>query len=81
MDCRSPLAKETWEPDWVIERRTPTFVNNEPIVAFGGKKYYWGNMPALDVLQLSDNEGRGYKSDLQLLFAGKERSTVSSCAR
>ena len=34
------------------------------------KEYLWGNMPAFDVLKLEANEGKGYKGDLDLLFAG-----------
>jgi hypothetical protein len=74
VDCRSPLAKEAWEPDWVIEKRKPTFVDDRATITFGGKKYYWGNMPALDVLRLSDIEGASYKNDLHLLFAGGDNA-------
>jgi hypothetical protein len=75
-ECRSPLSREGWEPDWVIEERKPTFVDDRPIMTFGGKKYYWGNMPALDILQLTDNEGASYEHDLRLLFAGKLAKTT-----
>lgn len=37
---------------------------------FGGKKYFWGNIPALDVLQLGSNEGEAYIDQLYMLFAG-----------
>lgn len=39
-------------------------------MSFGGKKFLWGNMPAIDVLQLASNEGVVYKAPLRLLFAG-----------
>lgn len=39
-------------------------------MSYGGKKYLWGNMPAIDILQLDTNEGLGYTADLHLLFAG-----------
>jgi hypothetical protein len=39
-------------------------------VQFGGKKFLWGNIPALDVLQLGSNEGDDYGGQLRLLFAG-----------
>lgn len=32
-------------------------------------QYLWGNMPAIDVLRLEDNEGIVHKDDLNLLFA------------
>ena len=37
----------------------------------GGKKFLWGNMPAIDILRLAANEGDAYEQDLHLLFAGK----------
>ena len=33
--------------------------------------YMWGNMPALDVLNLKQNEGFDEGRDYSLLFAGK----------
>nr|OQO25304.1 hypothetical protein B0A51_13954 [Rachicladosporium sp. CCFEE 5018] len=38
-------------------------------IAFGGKKYLWGNVPAIDVVQLEKNEGAHYEGNLRLLFA------------
>jgi len=50
----------------------PDFVGDGPAMTqFGTKKYLWGNIPALDVLQLSRNEGDLYKKDLHLMFAGE----------
>lgn len=40
-------------------------------VSFGGKKYLWGNVPAIDVLNLRDNEGMDYTGNIRLLFGGK----------
>ena len=37
---------------------------------YGGNKYLWGNVPALDLLQLKDNEGEDYCQGLSLLLAG-----------
>ncbi|KAK4963528.1 hypothetical protein LTR10_001157 [Elasticomyces elasticus] len=36
---------------------------------FGGLKYFWGNMPAIDILQLRANEGETYSQPVDLLFA------------
>ncbi|KAK5687370.1 hypothetical protein LTS10_001508 [Elasticomyces elasticus] len=36
---------------------------------FGGLKYFWGNMPAIDILQLRANEGETYSQPVELLFA------------
>lgn len=75
VDCRSYLGKSTWQPDWVLENRTPAFVGDGPSqAAFGGQKYLWGNAPALDVLQLGANEGEDYDRQISLLFAGKYRA-------
>lgn len=41
-----------------------------PVSMHGGSKYLWGNIPALDLLQLKDNEGEDYSQDLSLLLAG-----------
>jgi hypothetical protein len=41
-----------------------------PQVAFGSKKYLWGNMPSIDVVRLAENEGAAYEQDLKILFAG-----------
>ena len=34
-------------------------------------KHLWGNVPALDILQLRDNEGDTFSEDVKLLFAGQ----------
>jgi hypothetical protein len=33
----------------------------------------WGNVPAIDILRLPDNEGAGYSDDIELLFAGQSK--------
>ncbi|KAK8917374.1 Tudor domain-containing protein 1 [Metarhizium anisopliae] len=72
LDCNSPLLKSTWRPQWEAEGRKPAFMTSDaPARSFNHhKKYLWGNMPAFDVLKLEANEGKGYKGDLDLLFAG-----------
>lgn len=80
--------KATWSPGWVHERREPAFIGGDnevgmPLVAFGKKKYLWGNMPALDILNLQDNEGTNdIKRDFALLFAasGDPRNVVKTVA-
>ncbi|KAK5735629.1 hypothetical protein LTR17_007980 [Elasticomyces elasticus] len=81
--CKSPLARSDWQPEWMDSDRRPGFVNaGAPVVSFGGKSYLWGNVPALDVIQLHQNEGETYKKDLDLLFAasGDLRNVVKSLA-
>lgn len=85
-DYKSSFMKDDWQPQWIHERRKPSFISNETVLSqFGGKKHLWGNVPALDVVRLSTNEGANYKKDLRLLFAGmfpsrrinrKERATT-----
>ena len=70
-DCKSPLMRLTWRPSWVVEARQPTFIGlSVDMVAHGSKKYLWGNVPALDILNLQKNEGIDFAGDLRLLFAG-----------
>ncbi|KAJ1324714.1 DUF4470 domain-containing protein [Microdochium nivale] len=69
IDCRSPLGKAAWQPQWVLQNRQPAFIGPGIGNPFGGKKYLWGNMPAIDILKLADNEGVSYKESLSLLFA------------
>lgn len=74
--------RDTWEPDWFHNGRQPAFIGSAPLVSFGTKKYLWGNMPALDVLKINDNEGETNITgrDLSLLFAasGDLRNVVKS---
>lgn len=82
-DCKSPLMRSDWKPSWELEKRTPAFIGNgPPMVAFGGKKYFWGNVPAYDVLKLAANEGEHYEKELRLLFAasGDPRNVVKTLA-
>jgi hypothetical protein len=65
------LGKDTWQPDWIIENRTPEFMGGEPIATvFGKKKYLWGNVPAFDLLRLDKNEGSEYGGEIRILCAG-----------
>lgn len=60
----------------MLKGRIPAFMRNSgPFTqdTHGTCKYLWGNIPALDVIQLRDNEGLAYDQDLDILFAGKFR--------
>ena len=46
-------------------------MQNEESVTFGMLKYLWGNMPALDIMNIDQNEGRNYDKDIGLCFAGE----------
>lgn len=77
--------KGCWDPDWYRNDRQPAFVGEGPPLAmFGNKKYLWGNMPALDVLQLQNNENETCEKshDFNLLFAasGDLRNAIKTIA-
>ncbi|KAF5854000.1 hypothetical protein GGP41_006766 [Bipolaris sorokiniana] len=83
--CKSPFMKDTWEPEWYRNGRQPAFISEGPSHAgFGNRKYLWGNMPALDILQLENNEGRtsATSHDFNLLFAasGDLRNAIKTIA-
>ncbi|RYN61655.1 hypothetical protein AA0119_g12851 [Alternaria tenuissima] len=70
--CRSPFMKGTWEPEWYRSGYQPAFVGEgSQLAMFGNKKYLWGNMPAIDILQLQHNESKSCETsqDFNLLFA------------
>ncbi|KAI1420169.1 hypothetical protein F5Y12DRAFT_788466 [Xylaria sp. FL1777] len=78
-DCNSPIMKGSWKPRWITENRPPTFMThgNTLHVGFGTAKYLWGNVPAIDVIQLGQNEGVGYQNPINLLFAGHYKSPLN----
>ncbi|KAG7002098.1 hypothetical protein G7Y79_00029g063940 [Physcia stellaris] len=81
-DCQSNLGKDSWQPSWIRENRTPAFFGDggPPIQVFGHLNYLWGNIPAFDVLNIKCNEGQEYAKDLDLCFAasGDLRNTMCS---
>ncbi|KAI1359481.1 hypothetical protein F5Y08DRAFT_349648 [Xylaria arbuscula] len=83
-DCQSHLMKGSWKPHWVMEQRSPAFMDssNAGYPGFGALKYLWGNVPAVDVVQLGQNEGTNYQKPISLLFAasGDLRNVVLSVA-
>ncbi|KAM0319007.1 hypothetical protein ACHAPQ_010503 [Fusarium lateritium] len=81
--CKSALSKANWAPDWFLQSRQPAFVGEDTQKKFGGSKYLWGNVPALDILRLEDNEGKAYKKKLNLLFAasGDIRNVIKTIAK
>ncbi|THU96978.1 hypothetical protein K435DRAFT_722257 [Dendrothele bispora CBS 962.96] len=73
-DCKHTLKSKDWRPRWVLERRSPDFIvknnsGNKGMV-FGMGRSLWGNMPALDILNLKDNEGisQAANQDFSLAF-------------
>ncbi|KAJ5742608.1 uncharacterized protein N7511_011340 [Penicillium nucicola] len=70
--CKSSLMKDNWSPCWEREKRTPSF--SSPKLAsnlhnpFGKGIYLWGNVPAIDVLNLDQNEGNNLSRDVYATF-------------
>ncbi|KAF7928559.1 uncharacterized protein EAE98_005615 [Botrytis deweyae] len=89
-DCKSPFMKKSWRPQWDVEKRRPAFIggNDDPALAeqwvtmvqHGRKKYLWGNVPAIDIIQCCKNEEKDLPEQLNLLFAasGDIRNIVKS---
>ncbi|KAF2444501.1 MYND finger family protein [Karstenula rhodostoma CBS 690.94] len=73
VNCKSPFMKETWSPSWIRNNRTPAFYvhSGPPVTMFGARKYLWGNIPALGILNVVKNEGVTdvVHRDLNVLFA------------
>ncbi|KAE9365085.1 hypothetical protein N431DRAFT_473171 [Stipitochalara longipes BDJ] len=84
IDCKSPFLKESWKPAWDVEDRPPTFMESanettfSPGVPHGVKKYLWGNVPALDILNPKDNEEVDVPSPLP---SGDLRNVVKTLAQ
>ncbi|RAK96064.1 DUF4470 domain-containing protein [Aspergillus ibericus CBS 121593] len=59
------------------------FVGGGMGASFGKNKYLWGNVPAIDILQLGPNEGKEYDRPLRILFAasGDLRNLVKTIAQ
>ncbi|CAG8592488.1 7809_t:CDS:1 [Dentiscutata erythropus] len=77
INCKSDIASKDWKPDYINEMRTPAFYSNQPFVSFNPliREYLWGNIPAIDIVNLASNEladGKScsdYKDPINLLFA------------
>ncbi|KIJ61529.1 hypothetical protein HYDPIDRAFT_183158 [Hydnomerulius pinastri MD-312] len=78
-DCNDRIRSSGWKPAWVAEGRDPTFHDHtnmstseefrrrfEEKLAIGLS--LWGNIPAMDVINLPHNE-KNSKMDLSLAFA------------
>ncbi|KAI0084571.1 hypothetical protein BDY19DRAFT_530222 [Irpex rosettiformis] len=70
-DCKSPYMSTSWTTSWDREGRSPAFVTNteDPYSNFGRPIYVWGNLPAMDCINVAKNEGDKVVSlDLNLAF-------------
>ncbi|KAJ7777158.1 hypothetical protein B0H16DRAFT_1302211 [Mycena metata] len=56
--CTHRYLRESWEPSWVFEGRDPTFLHpSDSMTLFRPSVDFWGDLPAIDCLQLSSSEG------------------------
>jgi hypothetical protein len=80
--CKSKYLKSPYIPRWQIENRFPEFMGGPPLAQFGAPQYLWGNMPAIDLLKVTENEGDEsvLRQDISLLFAasGDLRNVVKT---
>ncbi|KAI0479855.1 hypothetical protein F4859DRAFT_451626 [Xylaria cf. heliscus] len=83
-DCKSSFMSQTWEPRWITQNRGPAFSNGSPQIQthFGTPRYLWGNVPAIDIIQLGKNEGVDFQGPMRILFAasGDMRNVIRSVA-
>jgi hypothetical protein len=74
--------KGKYIPSWVQQDRSPSWVSDSGLSSdFGRDQYLWGNMPAVDLLNMEENEGvHSIHRDMSLLFAasGDIRNVVQS---
>ncbi|KIM26468.1 hypothetical protein M408DRAFT_72721 [Serendipita vermifera MAFF 305830] len=79
-DCKHEMNSKDWAPDWIKEKRYPVFSPDETqslpsldlstgIAPVGLGQSLWGNIPAMDLFNLRNNEGLAYQKDLSILFA------------
>ncbi|KAK4148361.1 hypothetical protein C8A00DRAFT_39095, partial [Chaetomidium leptoderma] len=82
--CKSSFSKPNWRPTWDREGRDPAWAigdaRNNLHNPFGKGVYMWGNVPAIDILRLPDNEGLTHDEEIELLFAasGDLRNVVKT---
>ncbi|CZR56251.1 uncharacterized protein PAC_06139 [Phialocephala subalpina] len=80
--CKSDLMKSEYVPGWIKQGRLPNWVSDNGLSSdFGVNQYLWGNMPAVDILNIEESESIcDIHRDMDLLFAasGDIRNVVKS---
>ncbi|XP_006455358.1 hypothetical protein AGABI2DRAFT_226828 [Agaricus bisporus var. bisporus H97] len=84
-DCKDRLLSKDWRPCWAVEGRSPSFLDKGPESQFerwdteelSMGPNLWGNMAAMDIVNLPNNEADSTK-DLTLAFiaSGDLRNVV-----
>ncbi|KAF2869222.1 hypothetical protein BDV95DRAFT_499175 [Massariosphaeria phaeospora] len=67
--CKSDLWEKTYMPGWLKDGQPPSWLDGTGPSNLGPSQYSWGNMPALNILKMKDNEGiDNLHRDMSLLF-------------
>ncbi|KAF7309412.1 DUF4470 domain-containing protein [Mycena indigotica] len=68
--CTHPYLSKNWQPAWVVEGREPIFLHPfNSVILYRLSHDMWGNVPAMDCLQIKNNEEQsGAFDDLKLCF-------------
>ncbi|SJL17864.1 uncharacterized protein ARMOST_21428 [Armillaria ostoyae] len=88
-DCKNLMNSKSWYPAWVRENRKPAFITSgskatglETKQRFGHDMGLWGNMAAIDIINVENNEGADgiCNKDLSLAFiaCGDLRNVVKT---
>ncbi|KAG9313498.1 hypothetical protein JVU11DRAFT_5824 [Chiua virens] len=89
-DCKDSIRSSNWKPGWIVEGRDPRFLdghNMSTAEEFASRFQerlslgvsLWGNVPAMDILNLANNE-KDLNTDLSLAFSasGDIRNIVAT---
>ncbi|KAI8944514.1 hypothetical protein F4801DRAFT_594888 [Xylaria longipes] len=78
--CKSPLMMETWHPSSITAKARMSCICGSGSDDGPGMPNLWGNVPAVDVVQLGQNEGIGFREPIRVLFpaSGDIRNTIFS---
>ncbi|KAF9225919.1 hypothetical protein BS17DRAFT_777877 [Gyrodon lividus] len=89
-DCKDPIRSGNWKPAWINDGRTPTFIDKGNMTTMEEFAHrfqeklavglsLWGNIPAMDIVNLQNNE-KDPGTDLSLAFtaSGDLRHVVAT---
>jgi hypothetical protein len=80
--CKSDLMRSKYVPGWIKQDRVPSWVSDSGLSSdFGMNQYLWGNMPAVNILNIEKSENVcDIHRDIDLLFAasGDIRNVIKS---
>ncbi|OJA20467.1 hypothetical protein AZE42_04908 [Rhizopogon vesiculosus] len=85
-DCKNPLKSNDWKPAWVVENRLPMSFFSKPGDSFPTQVdelsrgiSLWGNVPAIDLINLRKNENDASQDlSIALVASGDLRHVVQT---